>query len=381
MYKWYEQFCSARQATGKYRILPEVPAIQGREWLDFSTNDYLALARSPELAAGALAALAEGAGSTGSRLLSGNSERLMALERRIAADKGTAAALIFNSGFQANCSVLASLTDENVIGQKALVFFDRLNHASLYQGVFASGAQLVRYPHCDINRLAALLDKFRANPAPKFIITETVFGMDGDTAPVSEIAQLAAEHHAFLYLDEAHATGVCGAEGYGLSSEMDLCHTPYLAMGTFSKALGCSGAYVACDELVKNFLVNHCPGFIYSTAPSPMLVGAMCAAWEWPRNHPAKRRALQVLAELLRAGLRDLGLDTGLSETHIVPVILGGETETIAAKARLLQDRIVVSAVRPPTVPPGTSRLRIALTTTHTEADVVRLLSVMKEIS
>lgn len=374
MYEWYEQFCSGRQATGKYRILPALPVNRAANWVDFSTNDYLGFSHSPVLAAGAIAAMEEGTGSTGSRLLSGNSRRLMALENRIASDKGTAAALVFCSGFQANSSVLASLLDASVTGARAVVFFDRLNHASLYQGVFLSGAELVRYPHRDLNRLGALLRKYRDYPGPRFIVTETVFGMDGDVAPVADIAELAKQYQAFLYLDEAHATGVTGSRGCGLSGDFDLTDIPHVVMGTFSKALGCFGAYIACNNIIRQYLVNHCPGFIYSTAPSPMMVGAMQAAWEESGRSGAVRAHLMDLAAILRNRLQQAGLDTGLSETHIVPVILRSEAAVLAVKESLARQQIAVSAVRPPTVPPGTSRLRIALTAVHTAADVDRLL-------
>ena len=381
LYGSYQKFCEQRQATGKYRTLPEVTTSAGGQIVDFSTNDYLALSDDPALAEAAIAtATLHGTGSTGSRLLSGNRPLFVALETQIARDKGTETALIFNSGFQANSSVLPSLLDRVVHGATPIVFFDRLNHASLYQGVFLSGARLVRYRHCCTRHLESLLQKYRQDPAPRFIVTESLFGMDGDRAPLSDIIRLARQYNAFLYIDEAHATGVLGVSGYGLSVGQDFSSVPYLVMGTFSKALGCSGAYVACATSLRDYLVNHCAGFIYSTALSPMIVGAMQAAWETVRSCESKRRVLFSMGEILRHELNEAGWNTGTSETHIVPVLLGSESAVMEAKARLFSQGLLVSAIRPPTVPPQTSRLRIALTARHTEADLARLLAAFRNL-
>lgn len=381
LYGIYKKFCEKRQATGKFRILPEVARTAGEEIVDFSTNDYLALSDAPTvLAAATEAARRYGAGATGSRLLSGNLELFTTLERQIARDKETEAALIFNSGFQANSSVLSSLLDRTVHGKTPIVFFDRFNHASLYQGVFLSGAQLVRYRHCCMKHLASLLEKYRHDPAPRFIVTESLFGMDGDKAPLPEIIRLARQYNAFLYIDEAHATGVAGVTGYGLSTGQDFSGVPYLVMGTFSKGLGCSGAYVACAADLKDYLVNHCAGFVYSTALSPMIVGAIQAAWEAVRVSGPERSRLFAMGEMLRRELREAGWNTGSSQTHIVPVLFGNESAVMEAKERLMQHGMRVSAIRPPTVPPQTSRLRIALTARHTEADIARLLAAFRRL-
>jgi len=371
MHKPYDTYCLTRQATGKYRVLPDLP----ENVIDFSSNDYLGFSRSGILLDAAIAAGQKyGVGATGSRLFSGNLPVFSELEAQIASDKITDAALIFNSGFQANQSVLASLLDAKVTGKRAVVFFDRLNHASLYQGVFAAGAKMERYQHGCMNHLESLLIKHNKYLAPKWIITETLFGMDGDIAPLADIIQLAAKYGAGIYLDEAHAMGMIGKSGYGLSTDFDLDDVPCIAMGTFSKALGGSGGYVACSQSIKNYLLNHAPGIIYTTAMSPMLVGAALSAWQKIAEMQADRKRLLGLSEKLRKYLQAAGFNTGLSETHIIPVIMGDEKKALLAREKLLEKKILVSAVRPPTVPPKTSRLRMAVSLIHTEEDIIRLV-------
>ena len=209
MYRIYEKHLDTLQTTSKYRRLERMCQEGNLEVLDFSTNDYLNLSRHRDIvAAGEVASQRYGIGSTGSRLLSGNHKLFEEFEHVIAKDKKTDCSLIFNSGFQANISTLACILDEKVLNTKPLVFFDKLNHSSLYQGVFLSKAELKRYRHNDINNLESLLTEYQNDTRPKFIVTETVFGMDGDIAPLQEIAILAKKFNAFLYLDEAHATGV-----------------------------------------------------------------------------------------------------------------------------------------------------------------------------
>lgn len=372
----YDLYCRNLKDTGKYRVFPEQkPALM----LDFSTNDYLGLSRHPALMKAANNAGTQyGVGATGSRLLSGNNDLFVGFEAQIARDKGTECALIFSSGFQANLSVLASLLDARVLGAQALVFFDRLNHASLYQAVFLSGALLIRYRHADANHLADLLDKHQGDSRPKFIVTETVFGMDGDVAPLQDIADLARAANALLYLDEAHATGVQGP--YGLSGTLDLREIVCVIMGTFSKALGCSGAYIASNRAVCDYIINRAHGFVYSTALSPMVVGAAAHAWEMVRHMDVERARLIALADSLRTHLASRSIDTGNSSTHIVPIILGREAYVISAKEVLGKAGIRVSAVRQPTVPPGTARLRIAVCVGHTQDDIARLATELKRV-
>lgn len=375
----YNQYCSKLQSENHYRQLFLLP--QDKAHIDFSSNDYLGLSQQKALVQAATkAGECWGAGATGSRLLSGNSQLLNAFEKRIAQDKGTEAALVFSSGFQANLTVLASLLDKRVLAAQPLVFFDQLNHSSLYNAVFLSGAELIRYQHNDMSHLASLLKAAHTKDRPKFIVTETVYGMDGDKAHLNEIIALAEEHKAFVYLDEAHATGLFGPQGYGLSTDMQFNGIPHLVMGTFSKALGVSGAYIACSQDLRNYIINKTTGFVYSTAPSPLVVGAAQKAWEWVPHFQPERKKLFAMAQHLRNELSIAGFDTGLSNTHIVPVILKDEKRTLDAKVKLARQGIIVSAIRPPTVMPAQSRLRLALNTTHTELDIEKTIAVIKTL-
>lgn len=378
MLEHYRQYGIKRQNTGKYRQLPESPSIGLAPLLDFSSNDYLSLSQRKEVLSAAIqAGERDGTGSTGSRLLSGNKPGFTALESRIASDKGTESALVFNSGFQANMTVLSSLLDVRVLNAKPIVFFDRLNHASLYQAVFLSGAELVRYRHLDCSHLAECLTQFSHDPRPKFIVTETLFGMDGDILPLQNILELAREHRAFLYLDEAHAVGILGKRGYGLSTTIDY-DVPCMVMGTLSKAVGCAGAYVACDAFLKDYLINKAEGFIYSTASSPMVIGAALKAWEMIPMFDDERKTLFALADDLRERLLSLGFNTSSSVSHIIPIIVGHQDKLTQMNHHLLSAGIVTSFVRAPTVPANAERLRLALNVGHTEQDVDRFIGVLQ---
>jgi len=380
MYNVYQQYCAGLQSSDKFRQLQE-DSTQTARVLDFSTNDYLNLSRSKELLdAATIAGSTYGVGATGSRLLSGNREIFETLETQIAKDKNTEAALIFNAGFQANISVLSCLLDSKVLGKKPLVFFDKLNHSSLYNAVFLSGAELIRYSHNNLLHLSELLKKYADTSIPKFIVTETVFGMDGDIADLQEIIALAQSYNAFLYLDEAHATGVLGHKGYGISTDFNLQPINHLIMGTFSKALGCSGAYIACSNIIKGYLVNKSSGFIYSTALSPMVIGAANKAWDMVKHLDDERHALMTKASRLRTTLKTIGFDTGNSETHIIPIIIGTASNTMKTQQQLSKDSIIVSAIRPPTVQPGKSCLRIALTSGHSDEDIDQLIFALKSL-
>lgn len=380
MQEQYEKYLLKLHASSKYRKLGFARQEDNVSFLDFSTNDYLNLSQNSQVInAATQASLRYGCGATGSRLLSGNLALYEEFEERIAKDKNTQAALIFNSGFQANITTLSSLLDEKILQTTPIVFFDRLNHSSLYQAVFLSKAQLCRYKHNDMNDLEALLEQYKTPTRAKFIVTETIFGMDGDITPIEQIADLARKYGTFLYLDEAHATGVFGHHGYGFSSDISLQDIPCVIMGTFSKALGSSGAYIACSKLIKEFLINKAPGFIYSTAPSPGSVAAAFQAWKIVKDLGLERQNLQSLGSSLRAMLRERGFDTGPSNTHIVPIILKEEKYCLDIQAKLLKKNIIVSSIRPPTIPPGSSRLRVALRAKHTLSDIEKLVQALDD--
>jgi 8-amino-7-oxononanoate synthase len=381
MYDVYEKYMVELRNSGKYRRLGALRQESNSDPLNFSSNDYLDLSRHESvLLAGTMAAQKYGLGSTGSRLLSGNCALFEEFEKVIAKDKKTQSSLLFSSGFQANLSTLACLLDGKILNEKPIVFFDKLNHSSLYQAVFLSKAELKRYHHKDVNHLESLLRAYQNDTRPKFIVTETVFGMDGDIAPLQEIAILAKKFNAFLYLDEAHATGVFGINGCGLSTMFDLHDLPHVIMGTLSKAIGVSGGYIACHSMMRDFIMNKATGFIYSTAASPAVVGAAFEAWKLMKSLNQERESLQNLGHTLRDMLKDHGFNVGSSETHIIPIILNEEDLCLKVQKGLFQEGILVSCIRPPTVPPGTSRLRIALTTKHTQQDLDGLVASLSRV-
>ncbi|MBF0126071.1 MAG: 8-amino-7-oxononanoate synthase [Magnetococcales bacterium] len=384
----YETFLARRARNGQLRTLRAVGPSRGgrlrsdgRDLLNFSSNDYLGLANHPALIQRALEwTTLWGAGSTASRLVCGNLELFERVESRLAQGKNTPSALVFNSGFQANATILAALLDRTALKRTPLVFADRLNHASLHHGCRAAGARQCRYRHNDLNHLEFLLNRHNHLPGPRFILTETVFSMDGDQADVAGLIALKERFGAFLYLDEAHATGVLGPDGFGLgaahASGVDLI------MGTFSKGLGGFGAYAACSMALREYLVNHCAGLIYSTALPPGVLGAMDAALTLLPTLGRTRARLLDNAARVRAGLSSLNLDTGQSSTQIIPVLLP-DGDAALTVSRLLEEReaIRVVPIRPPTVPEGTARLRVSLSADHTLEDLERLLDALSRVT
>ena len=344
----------------------------GRTFIDFSSNDYLGLSGHPLLAerAGEWAARL-GGGAGASRLVTGTLDAHLALEARLAAFKGAEAALLFASGWQANATVIPALL---AAAPGAAVFTDRLIHASMHAGCAAAGARQHRFRHNDLAHLAELLETHGKAAPARLILVESVYSMDGDRADIPGLAALALRHDAFLYVDEAHATGVLGPQGKGLCAGVAGVG---LVMGTFSKAFGGFGAYVAGSAALRDWLVNAASGFIFSTAPPPAVLGAIDAALDLVPGMEAERAHLAALAERLRTGLAAQGLDTGGSTSQIVPAIIGAEEAALAASARLAEAGLLAAAIRPPTVARGTSRLRIALRAAHTGDDVDTLLGAL----
>ena len=335
--------------------------------LDFSSNDYLGLSGHPLLVErSADYARRYGAGAAASRLVTGTRDAHLAIEARIAAFKGREAALLFASGWQCNAAVLAALLKA---APDALLFTDRLNHASLHAG--AAGHRQVRFRHNDLAHLETQLAAHADQDVAKLIVTESVFSMDGDRVDLRHLSRIARAHGAFLYLDEAHATGVLGPEGRGLSATVP--GAVDLVMGTFSKAFGCFGAYVAGSRLLIDYLVNACGGFIFSTAPPPAMLGAIDAALDLVPHMDEERAHLAMLGDRLRARLSESGVSFGASSTQIVPAIVGSAESALALAASLAEAGMLAVAIRPPTVPQGTSRLRIALHANHRLDDVDRL--------
>ncbi|MFB0612490.1 aminotransferase class I/II-fold pyridoxal phosphate-dependent enzyme [Aurantiacibacter poecillastricola] len=349
----------------------------GRELLDFSSNDYLGLARHilPVERAAKYAQL-YGAGSGASRLITGTSEAHLAVERKVAAFKGSEAALLFATGWQANAAIIPALAKAT---KGTVILADSLVHNSIHAGLRGARAEVEFFAHNDLGELAELLARHRDAPG-RLVITESVFSMDGDRADLPSMVALAAEHDAMLYVDEAHATGVLGPRGAGLAADVPgFAESGGLAIGTFSKALGSFGAYVACPEVVRDYLVNMCAGLIFTTAPPPAMLGAMDAGLELVPQMDAEREHLANLADSLRGGLQALDCDTRDSSTHIVPLVVGSEADALALGEHLLDRGIAALPIRPPTVPKGTSRIRFALRSTLGEADVEQVLSAITE--
>jgi 8-amino-7-oxononanoate synthase len=339
----------------------------GRALLDASSNDYLGLSQHPLVKARAAEwAERHGAGAPASRLVTGTRDITLAVEERLAAFKGCEAALLFNTGFQANATVIPALA--RVGADDTVIFSDELNHASIVHGARMAKGRTEIFRHNDLDHLETLL---RRHDGRKLILTESVFSMDGDRADLAALVQLAERHGAALYVDEAHASGVLGPQGRGLAAA---CGGVDIVMGTLGKAFGAFGAYIAGSRTLIDYLVNRCPGFIYTTALPPAVLGAVDAALDLVPDMDAEREQLARNAQRLREALALRNYDTLGSTTQIIPAVIGSEADALAA-ARALEDAGVLTvAIRPPTVPAGTSRLRLTLNSSFSEADMQRLL-------
>jgi 8-amino-7-oxononanoate synthase len=344
--------------------------VAGQVLLNLSSNDYLGLALDPRLIAAAQAALARwGAGAGASRLVAGHYALHEAVEQQLAAFKGTGAAVIFSSGYAANLGVITALA-----GPGDVIFSDRLNHASIYDGINLSGAELKRYPHRDLERLEQMLQK-AAGGRRRLIITDSVFSVDGDLANLTGLAALKERYGAWLMIDEAHATGVLGPGGAGLAEAEGLTARVDIHLGTFSKALGSLGGYVAGDRRLIEYLHNRARSFIYSTALAPPVLGAIGMALEIVAGEPARRAYLLEEAGKFRRGLAAAGLNTLGSETQIIPVLVGENSRTLDFAGRLKERGLLAVALRPPTVPPGQARVRFALSAAHSREDLALALN------
>lgn len=341
---------------------------EGRAVLNFSSNDYLGLARHPQVVKRAAEALETfGAGATASRLVVGTLACHDELEARLAGLKGYPAALVFGSGYAANVGIVGAL-----VGREDHVFIDRLAHASLVDAALLSRATVHRFHHNDATHLDRLLAGTSAK-GRRLIMTESIFSMDGDVAPLADIAQAAARHEAMLLVDEAHATGVFGDKGAGIVRLEGVESAVNLSMGTLSKALGGYGGFVACSELMRSRLINHARTFIYSTALPPIMTGAALGALEVIEGDPGMGARLLAKAEMLRAQLRASGVATGASVSQIIPVMVGDNEQALRLHRRLLTRGVLAVPIRPPTVPQGTARLRLSVMIEHTDDELHRV--------
>jgi len=379
----FEESLARLKAEGLYRTLwrvdsPQGPRIRigGRDLICLASNDYLGLAGHPALKAAASRAVTEwGTGSGASRLLSGSSRLHAELEEEIADFLGCEAALLFNSGYAANTGVLSALAQR---GDR--IFSDALNHASIIDGCRLSQSEITVYKHSDVNDLENKL-KVNTCGGVRWIVTESVFSMDGDVAPLPGIVELAGRYDAHLYLDEAHAMGWMGRKGRGAASHFGLEDRITLRMGTLGKAFGSFGAYVAGGREMIEMLINRARPLIYSTALPPCVPAASSAALALIRGEEGERlrasldRNLSVLAE----GLESMGFLRVSRETPVFPVILGSVKKAVQVAEDLLEQGIFAPAIRPPTVPEGTSRLRFSVMATHTPEEMERVVSGLRK--
>lgn len=345
--------------------------VDGRNMLAFASNDYLGLAQHPTLRAALQRGVEEwGAGAGASHLVSGHSRAHDQLERALADFVGMPAALGFSTGYMANIAVMPAL-----VGRGDAIFSDRLNHASLLDGAQLSRADLQRYPHCDLGALGAALTTSRARR--KLIVSDSVFSMDGDLAPLAGLLALAREHNAWLLIDDAHGFGVLGPQGRGALAAAGLQDERLILMGTLGKAAGLAGAFVAGQAAVIEWLLQRARPYIFTTAAPPMLAAALRQALELIADGDALRAQLQTLIGELRARLKLRHWQLLHSDTAIQPVLVGDNATTVALSRRLWQEGLWVPAIRPPTVPAGTARLRISLSAAHSLDDVARLAAAL----
>jgi glycine C-acetyltransferase/8-amino-7-oxononanoate synthase len=359
--------------SGLYRRLRNVESPQGpqvlldgRAVMLLCSNDYLGLADDAQVrCASSDAAMKWGTGAGASRLVSGTMTVHGELERRLAEFKGKPSALLFGSGYLANAGVVSALA-----GRDEVVFSDELNHASIIDGCRLSRAETFVYRHADTEHLEWGLRK--AGDRASLIVSDGVFSMDGDVAPLAELAELAGRHDCRLMVDEAHATGCIGPGGRGSVAEAGLEGQVDVVMGTLGKALGNYGAYVCADEQLAEYLVNVCRPFIFSTALPPAVVAGAQRALELIGQRPSMGHRLAANAEALREGLRAEGLEPGPSRTQIVPLVVGDASDAVALCEGALERGVFAQAIRPPTVPEGTSRLRMTAMATHRVKDLRR---------
>lgn len=349
--------------------------LKGEEKLNFSSNDYLGLAHNGQALECHLAPLsAELVGSASSPLVCGYTSLTAQLEEELAVWKGTEEALLINSGFQANSTLIPTLVDRHDV-----VFSDRLNHASIIDGIKLSGARQLRYKHNDMADLERLLESKRGQYKKALITSESIFSMDGDCTDIAKLCEFAERYDCLLYLDDAHGSGIVGEKGGGPAKDyMDKID---IYLGTFSKAMGSFGAYVACSKMFKNYFVNTCRGLIYSTALPPQVVANNLAVVRFLQSEEAEKRRAK-LAEntaYLRDSLQEMNYQLIAGDSPIIPVVIGSEEQTLALSDFLLYEGLLAVAIRPPTVPADSCRIRLTVNASHSKEELDFLLSKLKE--
>lgn len=345
--------------------------------VDFASNDYLGLASDPRLMGdAALATSRSGTGAAASRLIAGNNAEHDKLDRALAEFFGAESALSFSSGYSANVGIIPAL-----VGRDDIIFSDELNHASLIDGCRLSRATVHVYPHGNADALAALLERERSTRRRALIVTDGMFSMDGDFAPLGAIVRLARLHNTWTYVDDAHGVGVNGVHGRGTIEEQGLEGQIDVVVGTLGKAFGAAGAFVLGATVLREFLINRARSFIFSTAPMPAQAAAARSALSVVKTEPALRQRLRENCRYLRVALATHSVHTsGDADGHIVPIIIGDAATTMAVGSSLVEQGFLVGAVRPPTVTPGTSRLRLTVSAAHTHVQIDQLVNVLATI-
>lgn len=373
-FRWIPQALADLEQEGLRRWRRVGAGQREKPLLNFGTNDYLALASDPRLVEAARqAAETHGWGAGASPAVCGRTAVHEELEQRLAQFEGTEAAILFPSGFAANAGVIPTL-----VGRRDVIYGDAKNHASLIDGCRLAHAKRRVYPHGDMQALKRLLalDKGECH---RLIVTDTLFSMDGDFAPLEEITRLAAEHDAMVLVDEAHATGVWGPNGRGVAEGLSsLEEKTLIRVGTLSKALGASGGFVVGSQALIDWLANRARPYVFSTAPPAAMAAAAIAAIDIVQSEPERRERVRSLGDHLRALLKADEWDTGSSATQIVPILLGDPEAAVHLSEALLEAGIYVPAIRPPSVPAGESLLRVSLSASHTEDDLGRLVGALR---
>lgn len=348
--------------------------VDGQEYLSFCSNDYLGLANHPALIEAACDSAAHyGVGSGASHLITGHTQAHHQLEQALAKLVGVPDALLFSTGYMANMGIVSAL-----VGRNDVVFVDKLNHASLNDAVLVSRARMQRYPHLDMHRLETMLAASKSGR--KLVITDAVFSMDGDMAPLPELLRLCDQYDAWLMLDDAHGFGVLGEEGQGILAHFAMQSPRIIYMATLGKAAGVFGAFVAGTPELIQTLIQRARTYIYTTAMPPMLASALLVSVELIKQDSWRRQHLQALIQFLKSNLKLTRWQLMPSDTPIQPVLIGSNQETLAVSEALRQRGILVPAIRPPTVPKGEARLRISFSAAHSIEDARTLVSALHEL-
>ncbi len=355
--------------------LSEWVEIKGKRLLNLSSNNYLGIAGHPLLRTAASQAVQQlGCGSTSARLIAGNYELYDQAEKDLARFKDTEAALIFNSGYTANLGIISTLADRGDI-----ILSDNTNHASIIDGIRLSGADLLRFKHTDMGDLERCLQK-AAGYRHKLIITDSVFSMDGDLAPLPAIVELKDKYKAALMIDEAHGGGIFGENGRGLAEYYGVSHRVEITMGTLGKAFGCFGAYVAGRKILIDYLRNKTRSFIYTTGLPPSVLASVQAALQVVQQEKWRREGVLAKAAWVRNELAEAGFKLLDSQSQIIPILIGDNTATVEFSRRLFDENILAVAIRPPTVPLNAARLRLTVMATHSNEELAGAVQHLKQI-